>query len=221
MIPDDGNDAIEIAISGAEVISYTATGTLEGVEVVHISGACSPGEGMMRATGDGLTLSWKAPGDSGFGTDVAIEGDGEYVLLSADESQWIKVEVYTSWMPGGPQSAAVQLHENYANGVAGDDVTSAQASGGHQTNLTFTAENKTGRIMTSVRFWLTAAAAAVGFELSTDGVSWSAPTSEGAAIYDGTLSPGTPVTFHIRRTIAASTESDPHVTNQINYSFNV
>ncbi|MCU0292542.1 MAG: hypothetical protein MUF10_11245 [Thermoanaerobaculaceae bacterium] len=83
-------------ITGA--FSSVAIGTTAGTKGVD---ACSPGPrtdgkkgaGCLKFNDTGDYFYYKAPGDSDYGTGVAVAADGTYVLRSANESQWVKVTI--------------------------------------------------------------------------------------------------------------------------------
>lgn len=69
----------------------------------------------------------------------------------------------------------------------------------------------------TIKAWLDAAVS--GLELSADGSTWSAPTSEATAVDLGDLAPAASVSLHVQRTVDPGATADPEVLNLIHTCF--
>lgn len=208
-------DSLRIKISGVEVVMLTAIGTVPGVVVRAAAAANGPGRGLLRYL-DG-SLYWQAPGDSDFGLATAVPANGTYLVESLDSSKWLRCQVYFDYLPETAEEARVDLSDRY-NGAAGDDVSAAEATAGLVEVHTLTVANESAANISAVHAWLDAAAAA-GFALSRDNVTFSAPTTEAAAVDLGDIAASGSASLYVRRTIAAGAAADPEVLEHIHFSF--
>jgi len=63
-----------------------------GVEINQVAALCGPGLGTLSLFGSN-ELKWKAPGESDFGTPVAVGAGGTFELPGKDDDKWIQVTV--------------------------------------------------------------------------------------------------------------------------------
>jgi hypothetical protein len=211
-------DALEFTIDDVEIGQLVAVGTIPGVFVTYAAGANGKGTGYLASSGDGTRLAWKAPGSSCFGPDVQVGTDGSYLLEDElDRGKYVRVWVVTAFLQETPTQAEVYLDDIYNNGIGHDDVTAAEASAGDVVTYTLTMENKSAKVLWTPRFWLHSDTD--NLEIGDDGVAWVSPTTESTALELPDLAAGGTDILHVRRTIAASSDCDPRVSNRIEYSF--
>jgi hypothetical protein len=208
-------DSLRISVAGAEVIHLTVAGTVPGVVPLLAAARNGPGVARLRTSADAAAIAWQAPGAATWGEWVPVPADGEYHLPAADLNCWLRVRVYTAHLVASAE-AEVPLADRYTNAVAQADVTAEEAAAGDVLDYAPTLTNA-GEAAMTVRAWLDPAA--VGLEISADGLAWSAPTSESAAIAVATLAPEASAALHVRRTISSGAESDPRVLNLIHLVF--
>lgn len=211
-------DALRVRTSaGVEIPSLTAIGAIPGVVPLAAAGANGPGTGRLRSQGDGTLLQWRAPGSSTYGEAVTVAADGSYLLEDGeDTAAWLRVYVRTAFLVAGPAEAEVLLGDLY-NALGPDDVTAAEATAGLVEVTQFQLYNAGAHRIDSLAVWL--GASVVGLEISTDGVAWSAPTTEGAALAFGNVAPAAFATLHVRRTISAGAANNPKITDLIRFSW--
>lgn len=175
-------------------------GTVAGVRITDAAGANLRGDwlraaGCLRYSAAG-TLAWRAPGDTAFGTAVDVSAGGAFVLSGTDTDRWLAVHVTPAARNPTGASAHVQLVEAFAGPLGGDVATGDR---GAATNWTVTVQNRSASAVT-VTLWLDAATR--WYELSSDGSTWSAPTTSGAGIVLNLSGSGT-AELHLRRTVPA------------------
>ena len=211
-------DCLQFTSGGSEVVSLDAVGVLDGVRVLQAAGSNGPGMGRLIGSEDGNRLAWQAPGSSAAGPSVEASADGSYLLEDGDNPDaFLRVQVYADYRPDGADAARVYLGDVYENAVSNDDVTAGEASAGDVTTWTLTLENAGNTVLSQLRVWVDSAISRI--EISDDGASWVSPTSEAAALVLPDLAVGGTDTLHIRRTVAASTSSDPSELAHLHYSF--
>jgi len=211
-------DAIRIMDSGNEVQQLHAVGTIHGVAIRQAAGACGPGIGRLASEGNGSLLRWRAPGSSTAGPSVDVSAGGQFLLLDGDDaSAWLRIQVYTDFLLATPQAADVHLTDVFNNAVAADNVSASEASAGDVSTWTLTLRNDSDEMVTDITVWIDDDTD--GVEISDDGSTWVSPTTEAAGLDLGDLVASAEATLHIRRTIAASSASDPDVTSLLHYSF--
>jgi hypothetical protein len=210
-------DALRVRTSGGvEIPSLTAVGAIPGVVPLAAAGQNGPGTGYVRCDGNGR-LAWKAPGSNTYGELVTVAADGSYLLEDGeDRDAWLRVQVRTAFLPSTPAEAQVLLGDRY-NALGPDDVTSAEASAGLVETTTFQLYNAGAHRVDALKAWLDASVS--GIELSTDGSSWSTPTTEGAALAFGNVNPGSFATLHVRRSVVAGAASNARITNILRFSW--
>lgn len=215
-------DMLRIEAASVEVQHLHAVGTIPGVAILAAAGRCGTGTGRIRSRRDGTRLQFKAPGSSTYGRVVHVAANGNYLLMDGDDAdKWVRVAVYASHLLASPAEAAVFLKDVYENAVSHDDVTAGEASAGDITTYTLSMSNVSNVHLSQVKVWLTqySGDAAVALEISDDGASWVAPTTEGTALVMADIAPSGTVTLHIRRTVTAASDSDADVLGRIHYSF--
>lgn len=199
----EAHDAISIRIAGVEVHNFHLEGAVPGVVALQAAALCGPGQGLLQ-TLDDSTLSWQAPGSAIAGPAVAAASDGDYLLEDGeDPARWLRIRVYAARLQ--PAAAAlVTLAERYANGVAGDDVTAAEAADGNQEGWMFDLVNESAETVTGLSAWIEPAAGR--FAISADGATW---LSEPNPLFLGDLAPAASLPLYVQRTISPDTLLDP------------
>lgn len=214
----DRGDALRLKYSG-EVVSYlSAVGSPPGVTPLAADGSNGTGTGRLRTVGlEGRRLQWRAPGSSSWGAEVTVAADGDYVLEDGDDAgAWIRVRVALAFLTAGPAEALVYLRQRF-NELGPDDVTAAEASAGDVTSTTYALECASPHGVQGIKAWLDAETS--GLELSDDGATWVAPTSEGSALELGDLASGASVALYTRRTVSASATSSAEALNSLHLSW--
>jgi len=89
-------------------LAYTDPSNVTGVDIIYASFTNGEGDGTLEYTNSGDILQWKAPSDV-LGAGVAVTGDGEQTLYSADDSKYIRVDVTFASLPGTDQSDTITL----------------------------------------------------------------------------------------------------------------
>lgn len=211
-------DALRVRVAGSDVQHLAVVGTIRGVTPLAAAGRCGEGTGSLRSRGTPpRRFSWRAPGSSTWGDEVAVSADGSYLLEDGeDRDSWLRVQVDVSWLPDVPEEARVFLRDRY-NALGPDDVTAAEATAGDVATLELALVNVGANRLDGLVAWIDAATS--DLEISDDGVSWSAPTSEGAGTALGQVNPGASVALHVRRTIGAGAPSAAEILNQIHFAW--
>lgn len=214
--PGDGPDGLRVYWDSIPV-DLVAVGVLPGMAIRHYGPKNGPGLGLIDATGDGSQVTWTAPGSSNAGTAVDVSGGGEYVLRDGDDSNaHILLAVFPSRIVAGPAQADVWARARHDNGIGGDTVTAAEAAAGSVESWTVQLR---GRITTlsHVVCWIDSTVS--GFEISTDGVSWVAPTDEASALSIGDVPTWADVDLYVQRTIGAGAASALAVENILHFAW--
>lgn len=211
-------DSIRILSGGVEVEHLHAVGTIHGVAIRQVAAACGEGVGRISSANAGMHLRWQAPGSATAGASVDVSAGGQFLLLDGESTaKWIRIEAYTAQMLASPQAAQVILTAVYNNAIGSDNVSAAEAAAGDVETWTLTLQNDSATPVADITVWIDAATA--GMEISDDGATWVAPTSEATGLDLGDLAAAATVTLHLRRTISAGAPADPDVTNLLHYSF--
>lgn len=211
-------DSLKILAASVEVPQLASVGTIDGVRVLQAAGRNGPGAGLLDYDATAGTLAWRAPGSATFGTAVTLAGDGEYLLLDGDDAdKWLRVQVYDDWLPPATTQAQVNLSDLFNTPVSSIDVSYEKALSGDVAAWTVDLNNQAGETIHGLVAWLDADTDYL--ELSWDGSTWSAPTTEGAAIAAGDLADAASATLHVRRTIPAETACDPAAAVLIHLGF--
>ena len=193
--------------------------TIPGVVLVFVAGQNGEGTGILRSTGDGTFLSWRAPGSSTFGASVNCGTDGEYIIEDGeDNDSYVRVDVYGTYLTPGAASAAVYLNDVYNNAIGDDNVSAAEAAAGDVESYPVAIiNNHASETLARLRVWLDAAASA-GLKISDDDATWVNPTTEATAITLPDLAASGLDTFYVQRTISAGATADPEVLNVLHLS---
>jgi len=211
-------DSLEIIRDAAEVRPLTLVGTVPGVAPLLAAAKNGPGAGRLRYDPTAGAVQYKAPDSSTWGPIQKTEADADYLLLDGDDRDaWLRVSVYRDHLPAGPAEARVLLADRWGNGVSLADVTAEEAAAGDVSTWTLTLTHQGTHTIENLVVWLDAAHA--GLELSSDGVAYSSPTTEGTALALADLSPGDSLTLYLRRTIAAAAAADPDVLDLLHFRF--
>ncbi len=214
---DQRSDALKLRVSSVEVRSLVSVGTLVGVSVLAIGGSNGKGTGHLKVTEDGALFQWKPPGGS-YGTGTKITANGSYLLEGTDKDKWIRIQVFSSFLPSTVQEYPVYIDETF-NTIANDDITAAEASSGLIESYSLELYNShPANALFDLKAWIDSAVS--GIEISDDNATWVSPTSEGAALAMASpLLSGSSDTLYIRRTIGAGASSDPDVLNKLLFSW--
>jgi hypothetical protein len=183
---------------GAPLVSFTAIGTLPGVEILAVAGACNPGVGLLDCDPTGK-LTWTPPGGAA-GPAVDVSAGGNFLLYDAIGYRWLSVHVEAAYLARAAQTT-VTLQDVYDGPLVNRDATAAEAAAGNALNWQVQVKNLSGTD--------TAGSLAVGLpsgysglKVSTDNVNWYARGLVVATI--ASLAPGATATIYLQRTIAAS-----------------
>jgi hypothetical protein len=213
-------DGLRFEASGEEIAHRGLVGTIPGVVILAAAAANPAGLGLLRSTGAGAILSWRAPGSDTFGPDVPVSAaaDGEYLLEDGeDRNRWLRVYVYHEFLTPGAAQCRVMVRDLFGNAIASDDVSEAEALAGDVESWQITMVNELGRRIRGIRVWLDAATADI--EISEDGAAWVSPTTEAAGLAFPELAALGSDILHVRRTIAAEAASDPDVLTRLHGRF--
>jgi hypothetical protein len=214
-------DALRIETT-YEALSHIAAGTLPGVAILAVAGRNGSGTGLLRASGDGTYLSWRAPRSDRFGSTVVCDADGDYMLEDGNfPDKFIRVNVSVDYLVPGAGDAKIYIKDIYDNGFAAADITAAQASAGNVQVYTIGLHNDSPMDILNVKVWLGSVGLVGIIELSTDAANYYAPTFEDHAdiIEFARIAAAGDETLYIRRTITAGAESDPAFLNHLEFSF--
>lgn len=211
------SDALQWLIGGTRVESLLAIGTIPGIAIGHVAGRNGPGVGGLRSeAGGGHLVAWRAPGGA-YGVPVDVSSGNPIVAEDGlDATRFVILEASPAFLEAGPRESRVFLRDRF-NGFGPDDVPAAEASAGAVETFTVTMTNVSAMALKRCRVWIDAAVS--GLEISTDGVSWSTPTSEAAGLDFASFTAGQSKTLHVRRTIGAAAAADPDVLNHLHGSY--
>jgi hypothetical protein len=215
-------DSLRLELSSVEIHSLVAVGTLPGVVVLAAAGRNGPGVGMLRASGNGTYLSWRAPGSDRFGSTVICTTDGSSYLLEDGKhlDKWLRVKVHSDYLNPGSADARVYLADVYNNGVGHDDLSAGEATAGNVEDYTITMANDNPMDVLNVRAWLEAETS-WKVEISDDDIAYISPTAEHHVdtLARARIAAGATATLYLRRTIIAGAGSDPGVLNHLQFAF--
>jgi len=211
-------DKVKVKVGGLEVISLRIAGTVGGVVPLMAAGMNGPGLGRLRYVAADATLAWRAPFSLNYGAPVDVSADGIYVLTDGgDVDKWFRVEVVAACLPADDEEELVQLRDISNNDVASHDVTASESSEGDVEIWTFSVVNESTERVHDLRAWL--ATANSHLSLSANGSTWTGPNNEADGIALGDLSPSETASLYVRRSIQASTASDPSVLAHVRFSY--
>jgi hypothetical protein len=208
-------DALRVQLSGQETLPFAQVGTLPGVQVLTVGAQNGPGQGVLSIDA-AQNVSWQPPGATGPGQAVNVSAGGGFLLEGPDPSQWIRISVQSDYLTASFE-AAVCIADTYGR-LLGDINATLALSGGSDI-WTFVLENDSPNSATSVRIWLDPDADMSGITISLDGVSWSSPQSESAAIIVNSIAAGSSASIYLKRTIAAASPSNPARLLLVHFSF--
>lgn len=211
-------DALRVLFVGDDVQSLAVVGTIRGLIPLAAAGACGEGSARVRSLGSPPTrFSFRAPGSSTWGEAIVAEVSGDYLLEDgSDRSKWLRARVRTDWLASQPEEAPVFLRDRF-NELGPDDVTAAEAASGSVEVLALELANVSTNRLDLLKSWI--APATSNIEVSPDGISWSAPTTEGTALALGSLDYGATLSFYVRRTITIGAASAAKLLNQLRFSW--
>lgn len=211
-------DLLTIAdVSIVEVKHLAAIGTLPGVRVLLAAGGNGPGTGYLHYDPT-LGLAWRAPGASlpGPWRDISA-GNGTYVVEGADRAAFLRVQVYETYLPPEADATPVYLGDLFQNAAGDVDVSPAAAAAGDVRTRYFRLQNNADRHIHQVKAWLDAGVEHI--EISPDNVTYTAPTTEAAALSLGDVAPGAELLLYFKRTIPAGHGEEPALLNLFHFTF--
>ncbi len=220
-------DTLRLYDGATEIRQLAAVGTLPGVVPLLAAARNGPGTAALRYTAAGA-IQYKAPGSSTWGPAVtlpahAIPDDTWLVRDGDDADKWLRVQVYADYLPSVATEAAIELADVFGNAVGKANCAAADALAGEVISWEITCTNTgdragPGQDLTALTWWLTPPAGTT-LEISDDGLSWVAPTSEGTGLVLGTVAAGASTTLHVRRTLAADSDAAPSLLSQLHASY--
>lgn len=222
MIAETRSDAVHLLSGGAEAGPLLVVGTISGAVVRAAAQRNGLGVGRLIAGLDAVTeeptLSWQAPGSSTPGAAQIVVYQNDYLLEDGeDTSKWVRVEVYPGFLATSGE-ARVFFKDGY-NFLGPQDVGAGDAAVGQVVDTTYQLENVSTHLVTTVKLWIDAAV--TGIEVSTDGITFVAPTSEVHAdvLVWASIAAGASVDVTVRRTTAASAAADPARLNVLHFAW--
>jgi hypothetical protein len=204
-------DSLRIIYGAAELRQLSAVGTIPGVQVVAVASACGPGSGRLSLDGS-LNLTWTPPSGSP-GDAVDVSAGGDFLLEDSTADSWLRVHVESDYLVAG-SVGVVSIADCFLEGW---DISSAQASAGNVATLTLSIRNDSPNEVANVIAWIDPACS--GYQISTDGTHWNSGQSEASGLSVGSILPSHTVPCYLRRTIAASSGSNPNVLQLLHLSF--
>jgi hypothetical protein len=210
-------DGLRVQVSAVDVRHLAVVGTIRGVTPLAAAGKNGVGTGLLRSVAGSVAgFQWQAPGGS-YGPITFAFVTGDYVLEDGtDPGKWIRVHVDLTWLPTAAEEAQVYLKDRF-NELGPDDVSSANAAAGIVETVTLSLLNASPDRVKNVKAWLGASAA--GLAISPDNVTFTSPTTEGAAISIGTIEKGASASLYFRRTITAGASPAASILNQLELSW--
>ena len=210
------SDSLRLIATGAAIKHLHASSTLHGVQVLAASAMNGAGIGHLRF--DGTLLRYKAPGSTTYGSGTTSTSNGTYLVFDGDDAnKYLRVTIYADYTQ--PGEARLILQDVYNNALAQDNVTAGEATAGDVSAVELTLHNYNGTQVQNVKVWITDDASHI--EISDDGITWVAPTSEGHGdqLTFASIDAGAEVAIHVRRTIAAAEQYDPSILAAIQYTW--
>lgn len=217
MNPSTRGEGLRLQLSGVDVVSMRVAGALDGTIVLAAAARNAPGAGTLSATAAGLT--WQAPGSATPGPAVPIVSDGGYLLEDGeDASKWIRLQVYTAYLPASG-AATIELGDRY-NELGPADVIASDALAGLVTTTEYTLLNVSGNTITAVVLWIDPSAS--GLQVSSDGTNFFTPTTptDTHSLKWATIAAGASVNVWVKRTIGAASASNPGILNVLQWAWN-
>lgn len=212
---------LQLYLSGSAVGSLRIAGTMPGVIVTAAAARNGPGTGLLTLAAGNL-LCWTAPSSSAAGVEHNVAAGGSFLLEDGtDPSDWIAVQVYPAYLPASAAQAAVELRDSY-NNVGPADVAAADAAAGLVTITEYALTNLTSNAVRSIALWLDASAAGEPLlAVSPDGTNYYQPTSstDPNVLTWPSIAAGGSANVWVRRTIPASSASNPSVLNLLQWQW--
>lgn len=191
--------------------------TIPGVIIVDASHKNGTGKGAIRSEGDGNRLAWRAPLDTFFGPAVEVNADSDVLLeADADPGKYIRTHVKTDYLQPGPSEQTVFLQDSWT-GLTQDIAAADAAAGVTQEAVNLILRNMSSRNIYWISAWLEPGT--LYSQISTDGVAWSAPTTEATGLVFGDLVPGAGTAFYYRVVIPPATDYNPKVPALLHFRF--
>lgn len=230
---------LRMTYGGDEVGGLAALGTVPGIAIDDVGGQCGIGVGRIDTFVDAagvLRAAWKPPGAATYGPAVDVSEGGTHVLtgqaldaagaaepetdgLAVDK--WVAVTVTPDRAAGTPRGALVRINDQLGNLLTPGDIDAAAAAAGDIASRTVTLENGTPLAdLENLALWLDTTTRFC--ELSFDGATYAAPTSEadgGTALGLQTVPAGGMLSVHLRRTIPPATTASPLETVIVHAAF--
>lgn len=213
-------DALRLQVASVDQTFLTPVGAIPGVAVLAVAGRNGPGMARLRCDVDGHSLRWRAPGSASYGLPQTITTDGQYVLEDGDDlDKWARVAVYTAFLPPKGSESVVLLGDVYGNGVSSDDVDAGEALAGDIEVYTVSMKNIGAMALANVRVWVDQNT--TGIEISSDGANWFTPVYESHVDVRSwsSIAAGASQTLSVRRTISASSSSDPDILTVLHFAW--
>lgn len=241
----DPNLSLGGVISSTRVISQVATPSSPFAGAVIVDGvANTPGSGTLTYTAATNTFTWAPPGETA-GPGVVVSGNTTIIVRGVSAtSGYLRIAVTFGSLPVTNQSVSVAI-ANKENGLF-DNVTKAQALAGDINYRCYYIRNTHATdTATDVVMWIaqdavgvddmaigsdpagvgdgvtTGVATTIGSETSAPGgVTFTAPTSEGAGISLGTFLAGQGRAVWVRRNVpVGSTTATADDTSKFRFRF--
>jgi|GEM_PF-2387286 len=213
-------------ISGVELQYLHAVGTIPGVQVACVAARNGPGTGIIRSTGDGQSMQWRAPGSQTFGEVVWCGCDGMYLLEDGEDyDKWVRVQVYADYLFAGASESRIYLADMFNNVIGSRDFTATEAQDGSSLIYLFERKNVSGFDATDLKLWIDPdhvfdAVTGNGVKV-WGGSDWVAPDSEDHpdVLMLDRLKPGEYVVSMARRWVAAGETAAPNLLECLHFSF--
>ncbi|GMW02654.1 MAG: hypothetical protein AMXMBFR84_37900 [Candidatus Hydrogenedentota bacterium] len=211
-------------------VSFRRLGAMPNLEILHASGLCGRGVGSLVAIEDNV-LAWYPPGATDPGASVSI-GVGEIKLLHGPAGHRDKTLLVRRSYPGAIRgSEYIQTFYAYNNVWAGTNFT---ADGNKYSSVIL--KNLASGQVTSFKVWIDpefytdiqiASEALTADAIQTiasettapTGLSWVAPTTQGAGLDMGTLNTGDAVGLWIEREVDAGYAASGRETVRLLYAY--
>lgn len=191
---------------------------LPGLQIIFAAGVNGPGNGALRVVGDSV-VRWTAPGDAE-GADTTIANGATVPVYSDDADKFILLRRTTADALRGQET--VQLLDVLHNAVSGADFEESEAGAGEAKYRGNFFYNSGALDITNLKVWFdpdqvglarmaketpsSDAIQTIADELTQPtGLTWVAPTTEGAALSIGTVAAGASHGLWVENYVNAST----------------
>lgn len=207
------SDALRFEISGVEVQTLSAIGTIPGVMIKQVSALNAIGVGMIKSSGDGTKITWRAPGSNHYGTPIYAATDGEYLIEDGDSiGKFLRIEMRTAYLKPRAMQSRVFLKEVYLNGFGQDDITSDPVQFLLKSRAV-TMKNHSTHTLKKIVVWVDrSSGVAIG---KTQLGSFTRPTREETGLSFSDLAAGGTASLWMRQTISANEPADPKILDHI------